>query len=135
MLVGPSFAVFNKSMDTIITIVIIAAAIAFKVIGRKLSSAAGDEVFPTITADPDMLDGPELQEYLEPVEELVRRPEPMVVNEPVFEEVAKPAPAVRHSVRKPSPKILKEEAPLKKEKIDPKKLIVYSEIMKPKYLE
>ena len=31
--------------------------------------------------------------------------------------------------------VLEEEQPVKKEKIDPKKLIVYSEIMKPKYLE
>ena len=31
--------------------------------------------------------------------------------------------------------ILEEEQPKKKEKIDPKKLVVYSEIMKPKYNE
>jgi len=31
--------------------------------------------------------------------------------------------------------ILQEEEPEQKERIDPKKLIVYSEIMKPKYLE
>ena len=39
---------------------------------------------------------------------------------------------LKQKAKKP---ILKEEEPKEKEKIDPKKLVVYSEIMKPKYTE
>lgn len=126
-------------MDTIITIVVIAAAIIFKVVGKKLSTAAGDEVFPTIPMEPDMMNDLEPLEENYHAEEPVHKPEPVVVT-PVFEEAQSVLP-LKNEVKKTSSKkkcsasILNEDAPKKKEKIDPKKLIVYSEIMKPKYLE
>ena len=45
---------------------------------------------------------------------------------------------VKASVQKPSktiPILMEESKKNKKEKIDPKKLVIYSEIMKPKYQE
>ena len=118
-------------MDELITIVIIAAAIIFKVVGKKLGSSGGDEVFPTIPVDPDM------KKYLDDDDDTV-------VDEVVIEEaeralpvqpVHKPvAPAKPVEVKAKTP-ILEEEQPKEKEKIDPKKLIIYSEIMKPKYME
>ena len=98
-------------MDGIITIVVIAAAVIFKLVGKKLSSAAGDEVFPTIL--------PEQEDAHFPLEE----EKPKEMPRPVIPEKKVTAP------------ILEEEQPEEKEKIDPKKLVVYSEIMKPKYLE
>lgn len=125
-------------MDGIITIVVIAAAVIFKLVGKKLSSAAGDEVFPTIL--------PEQEHAHFPLEEEKPKemPRPVVVAEKVFEEapralppkpaMKKPAPVVIPEKKVTAP-ILEEEQPEEKEKIDPKKLVVYSEIMKPKYLE
>lgn len=126
-------------MDTIITIIVIAAAILFKVVGKKLSTAAGDEVFPAVPVEPDVMNGPVQLENDQPVEVPVSRPEPMVMTS-VYEEVQRAVPVKKEvrkvqSVKKPSTSVLKKDAPEKKEKIDPKKLIVYSEIMKPKYLE
>ena len=134
-------------MDELITLVIIAAAIIFKVVGKKLGSSGGDEVFPTIPVDPDM------KKYLDDDDDMVDdetefhdpffRSKP-VVDEVVIEEaeralpvqpVHKPmAPAKPVEVKAQTP-ILEEEQPKQKERIDPKKLIVYSEIMKPKYIE
>lgn len=134
-------------MDELITLVIIAAAIIFKVVGKKLGSSGGDEVFPTIPVDPDM------KKYLDDEDDMVDdetefhdpffRSKP-VVDEVVIEEaeralpvqpVHKPvAPAKPVEVKVQTP-ILEEEQPKQKEKIDKKKLIIYSEIMKPKYME
>ena len=134
-------------MDELITLVIIAAAIIFKVVGKKLGSSGGDEVFPTIPVDPDM------KKYLDDDDDIVNAEEEFhdpyfrqmpVIDEEVIEEaeralpvqpVHKPmAPAKPVEVKVQTP-ILEEEQPKQKERIDPKKLIVYSEIMKPKYME
>jgi hypothetical protein len=110
----------TNNMDGLITVLIIAAAIIFKVVGKNLKSAAGDEVFPHVPFEPE--DVPSVEE-----------------EKPLFEEaqIALPAKPVqtKPSVRKPEVPILVEEEPQEKEKIDPKKLVIYSEIMKPKYLE
>ena len=136
-------------MDELITLVIIAAAIIFKVVGKKLGSSGGDEVFPTIPVDPDM------KKYLDDDDDMVDdetefhdpffRSKP-VVDEVVIEEAERAlpvqpvqsvqpvAPAKPVEVKVQTP-ILEEEQPKQKEKIDKKKLIIYSEIMKPKYME
>lgn len=58
----------------------------------------------------------------------VSRPEPVVTENVVRQTAPKPRP-----VKKP---ILEEEVSQRKgEKIDPKKLVIYSEIMKPKFTE
>ena len=136
-------------MDELITVVIIVAAIVFKVVGKKLGSAGGDEVFPTIPVDPDMKNDLDTDEDGEVFQNPFFRPRP-VVDEVVIEEaeralpvqpmVQKPvdrkpvAPSTPADVKVQTP-ILEEEQPKQKEKIDKKKLIVYSEIMKPKYME
>ena len=128
----------TNNMDGLITVLIIAAAIIFKVVGKNLKSAAGDEVFPHVPFEPEDL--PSVEEE-EPVEEhkplAVKRR--AVAEKPLFEEAQRALPAkpvqTKPSVRKPEVPILVEEESQEKEKIDPKKLVVYSEIMKPKYLE
>ena len=65
----------------------------------------------------------------------------VIVPRPVVVEPVAPVPVVApveeapRSVEPVNTPILQEEEPEQKERIDPKKLIVYSEIMKPKYLE
>ena len=119
-------------MDELITIVIIAAAIIFKVVGRKLGSSGGDEVFPNIPVDSDM------KKYLDEEDDVVDdETERSLPVQPVHKPVAplsSVAPAKQVEVKAQTP-ILEEEQTMQREKIDPKKLIVYSEIMKPKYNE
>ena len=136
-------------MDELITIVIIAAAIIFKVVGKKLGSAGSDEVFPALPVDPDMMNIPDAESESEDVQEPFFMPRPvyvepaadeMVVEEveralPVKSDVQEPAVPVQPARVKIQTPILEEEQPEQKEKIDPKKLIIYSEIMKPKYKE
>ena len=125
-------------MDGLITVLIIAAAIIFKVVGKNLKSAAGDEVFPHVPFEPEDLPSAEEDDSVEvPGPQVVERP--TVSEKPFFEEAqrALPVKPVRPepSTKKAQTPILVEEEPQEKEKIDPKKLVVYSEIMKPKYLE
>lgn len=131
-------------MDELITIVIIAAAIIFKVVGKKLGSAGSGEVFPTLPVDPDMMNIPDAESESEDVQEPFFMPRPVYVepaaDEMVVEEAeralpAKPAAPVKPAQVKIQTPILEEEQPKQREKIDPKKLIIYSEIMKPKYKE
>ena len=128
-------------MDGIITILIIAAAIIFKVVGKKMDSAPGEEVFPQFPFNPEpaVETSSEDEEAEDTAAEEGEEEEPhfkpeTVTDELVIEE-AKAALPVQPSVQKPVAPILVEEEPAPKEKIDPKKLIVYSEIMKPKYME
>ena len=128
---------YQDVMDEIITIVIIAAAIIFKVVGKKIGSAgSGDEVFPTIPVEPDMMNVPNAEDDVEDIQDPFFRPSP-VVDEVVIEEVERvlPVTPVKPVEVKAQTPILEEEQPKQKERIDPKKLIVYSEIMKPKYME
>ena len=106
-------------MDGIITIVVIAIAIIFKVIDKRLKKAAADEVFPSITTDPDLMK----------IEQIVDEDEEPAVIYQVFEEAQKALPSEPQESAKVADPVRK------KEKIDLKKMIVYSEIMKPKYLE
>ena len=123
-------------MDGIISILIIAAVIIFKLVGKNISSGSGDEVFPTIPVEPGkepiFIEQDEPTPVMEERPAPVRKEEPLVCPEPVFEEGAKAVQPVAPKVDEP---ILVEEEPKLKEKIDPKKLVVYSEIMKPKYFE
>ena len=126
-------------MDELITIVIIAAAVIFKVVGKKIGSAGGDEVFPTIPVDPDMMKESDPMEEIGEEKDLFYRSRP-VVDEMVIEEAERAVPVKPETPVKPvevkvQTPILEEEQPKQKEKIDKKKLIIYSEIMKPKYNE
>lgn len=99
-------------METIFTLIIVLLPIIFKLIGKKLEQSG---------AQPQHS---EQQEQIEDWAEVLRR---HIEAQQVEVETVKPVKAAKP--------ILQEEEPKKKEKIDTKKLIMYSEIMKPKYDE
>ena len=142
------------NMETIIGLLFILLPVIFKFIGKRLEQSGqsdkagkfkkiaeklnGDEevetpVFDWLSEEPDE----------DPVEEPVK-PAPVVIPVPaepqihLWEAEAQPVSKkkIKHAqksvkARKP---MLEEDVPQKKrEKIEPKKLVIYSEIMKPKY--
>lgn len=114
-------------MEEIIGLITLVAVFIFKIIGKKLESASGK---PAPTVSPQEV-FPELD---------MQDEEPEVTPEPEVRPVAMPKTAylpdsveeVKRQVRK-TKQILIEEEKKPHEKIDPKKLIVYSEIMNRKY--
>lgn len=138
-------------METIIALLFVLLPIIFKLIGKKLEkSGVTDQaermrrIAEALGADED--EAPIAEWLKEHEREMAQEHErEMVQEEPVkvpklvkpeVKPVEKfvPRNAVPASQKKKKP-ILKEEKPKNREKIDPKKLIVYSEIMKPKYTE
>ena len=141
-------------METIIGLLFILLPVIFKFIGKRLEQSGqsekagkfkkiaeklnGDEEVETPVFD-WLSDEPDEEPFEEPV-----KPAPVVIPVPVepqihlWEAEAQPVSKknIKHAqksvkARKP---MLEEEVPQKKrEKIDPKKLVIYSEIMKPKY--
>ena len=145
----------NKNMEELTGILFVVGAIVLKVIEAKFKKAAKQpapkvqpqEVFPEVTDQtgglPKWLEDMEreLRQSESQMESLGPQPEPVkpapveVKPEPAptisFEEALKP---MKKAPVKPARKpILKEEEKKTREKIDPKKLIVYSEIMNRKY--
>ncbi len=103
-------------MEEIIGLLIIVATFIFKVVGKKLENA-GQTAETVLEVEQEPLPSPSVPEY----------------TENVTRQVAPAKPAAPKSVaRKP---ILNEPVRTKKEKIDLKKMIIYSEIMSPKYNE
>ena len=144
-------------METIIGLLFILLPLIFKLIGRKLEKAGQAEKAGQLKELAEMIGGEdetpatqtwhtdpvfELEPELEPEPEPQPEPEqvaPVVVMEPVKHVPVKHVPvkqaAVKPSVKVKPKKVALEEKKEKKEMIDPKKLIVYSEIMTPKYSE
>lgn len=126
----------------IIGILFFLLPVAFQAIGKKLEKA-GETEGPGGPENPEsgpITDWTEvIRRHLEQQQEVFGRVEP----EPVSEPVPEPVPVhksvekdVRHPVEISKAMSVMEEEPIKSgEKIDPKKLVVYSEIMKPKYTE
>ena len=142
------------NMETIIGLLFILLPVIFKFIGKRLEQSGqsekagkfkkiaeklnGDEEVETPVFD-WLSDEPDEEPFEEPV-----KPAPVVIPVPVepqihlWEAEAQPVSKkkIKHAqksvkARKP---MLEEEVPQKKrEKIDPKKLVIYSEIMKPKF--
>ena len=117
-------------METIFTLIIVLLPIIFKLIGKKLEQSGAQQ-------------NSEQQEQIEDWAEVLKR---HIEAQQVEVETVKPVQEA--PVQKPQPKqtrkpkpvkaakpILQEEEPKKQEKIDTQKLIIYSEIMKPKYNE
>ena len=116
-------------METIIGVLVAVFILIFKVIEKKMSDSAQpqskpqpaqrtlEEIFPIF----ELVEQEEEQEAYSVTEEMPEEAAPSVkVAEPFYEPAA--------------PKIeVKEETPKEKEKIDPKKLVVYSEILNRKY--
>ena len=140
--------------DIIITVLALALGLGFKVIEKKLKSAGkpakagrfkeladlfgeeGAEVFPPVASSEDPEEVP--MEAVAPDAEQSRQvsvPKPVVIEPVAPAPVVAPVEEAPRSVKPVNAPILQEEEPEQKERIDPKKLIVYSEIMKPKYLE
>ena len=143
-------------METIIGLLFILLPLIFKLIGKKFEQAGQSEraermreIAQTLGGgDDDDDDDPwELDDDgqvievrpvvpaapVPPAPVVVRPVQPMqqVVTENVTRQTAsRPKPTVK--AKRP---ILEEEVKKKGEKIDPKKLVIYSEIMKPKYTE
>ncbi len=132
-------------METIIGLLFILLPVILKLIGKRLEQSGQPEkakklqdFLDTISSEEDEVDDEMEVEYDDDGQiisvhpKMIWEPEPVSTPAPektfVFE--SKPAPAVKKQ-KKP---VLVEETPKKKsEKIDPKKLVIYSEIMKPKF--
>lgn len=139
----------TKCMETIIGLLFILLPIIFRLIGKKLEQSGHGapaekmrKIADAFGEDEDAVDdGVETDDdgqivfvppVQQPVQQPVWKPEPLPVT---AHPKQKPKPVVKAKpavARKP---ILLEEEPEKKnhEKIDPKKLVIYSEIMKPKF--
>ena len=130
----------NKNMETIIGLLVVLLPVIFKLIGKKLEAAAAEQQKQVQSPDEwaEVLRRHMEQSQDPELEELLKEPTPpaeihRVQNSPKTgnEQGRKMAERKYVSV-KPSAPILQEEEKKPKEKIDPKKLIVYSEIMRPK---
>ncbi|MBR5569215.1 MAG: hypothetical protein IKW27_10840 [Bacteroidales bacterium] len=100
-------------METLIGLLFILLPVIFKLIGKKLENSGNTEAAKTLE-----------YEIVRPVKE-----------EPTKVEVAKPKAAKAQPAKAVAKTVEAPETAKEKEKIDLKKLIVYSEIMKPKYEE
>ncbi len=148
-------------IDIIIAVLFIALPALFKAIGNKLEKSgkadrAGKlkKVAEAFEDDEDesTIEGWVLKQMEEseekPVEPVVLDPEPVTVPKPavaqidIMDYIDKPETVVKRQIKRVPPKpsvsrkpmMLVEDEPKKKgEKIDPKKLVIYSEIMKPKF--
>ena len=115
-------------METIIGLLFILLPVIFKLIGKRLESSGNQDKARKVREIAQALDGEE-----SPVHDWEEEPQLPYQTKPV------PAPIVPHPALEVKPTVsrkpvLVEEEPKRKgEKIDAKKLVIYSEIMKPKF--
>ena len=131
-------------MQTIIGLLFALLPVIFKMIGKKLEQAGQYEKAGKVREI--------VQEYLEPesdsddqvledisswfnTEPETKTEVPVVepVKEIAFEDAAHVLKRRKQAEKKQAPVFLEEKPQKNKEKIDPKKMVIYSEIMKPKY--
>lgn len=142
-------------METIIGLLFILLPLIFKLIGKKFEQAGQSEraekmreIAQTLRGgddddedDPWELDDDGQVTEVRPAAPAPVAPTPVVVRpvQSVQQTVAENVTRQTTSRPKPTDKakrpILEEETKKKGEKIDPKKLVIYSEIMKPKFTE
>ena len=119
-------------METIFGLLFILLPVIFKLIGKKLeqSGKTGPIVEVLSETFDESSDEPAPEPVAKPVERPVMefKPEPMPVYRP---------PKVEENVVRQTESSIQMEQKKKPaaEKIDPKKLVIYSEIMKPKFTE
>ena len=121
-------------METVIGLLMVLLPVIFKLIGKRLEQAGQGQQNAGPVEETPIEDWAEtVRKHLEQISE---QEEPYVESEPVMQEAAQKVvhEPVAKKVRKHKP-ILQEDVKKKREKIDTRKLIVYSEIMKPKYTE
>lgn len=133
-------------METIVGLLFILLPVIFKLIEKKLQQSGTAAQQETVRQIKDLFEmeendltdeieddvEPEIGDYVEPepkfevnpVIEFMERVEPQVVK-----------PAAPAQKKRTAPILMEEKDNKKKEKIDPKKLVLYSEIMKPKHQE
>lgn len=133
-------------METIVGLLFILLPVIFKLIEKKLQQSGTPAQQETVRQIKDLFEmeeddltdeieddvEPEIRDYVEPepkfevnpVIESLERVEPQVVK-----------PAAPAQKKRTAPILMEEKDNKKKEKIDPKKLVLYSEIMKPKHQE
>ena len=118
-------------METIFGLLIVLLPVIFKLIGKRLENAAENAAEST---QPIEDWEQEIRRYLQQQQEGLVEPKPEIVVDP--KPVVKPINEGVHAVKPKKTKlVLQEQEKKKKAKIDVKKMIVYSEIMKPKYME
>ena len=111
-------------METILGLLIVILPLVFKLVEKRLQASGRQQDAETVQEWIEMFSTEEEQEEKAPEAVKIQ----LVEEAP---KAVKPKPVVQQ--KKPVKQILVEEEPKKKEKIDPKKLVIYSEIMKPKY--
>ena len=133
-------------METIVGLLFILLPVIFKLIEKKLQQSGTAAQQETVRQIKDLFEmeendltdeieddvEPEIGDYVEPepkfvvnsVVEFLEKVEPQVVK-----------PAAPAQKKRTAPILMEEKDNKKKEKIDPKKLVLYSEIMKPKHQE
>ena len=133
-------------MEEIIGLLIVVGTLILKVVGNRLEKSgkkAAPEAVPQEEPEVDFDFKGWVREALYDAEAEAKAEEPLdqapVVMKPEAEAVrVQPKPVQPKPVKKPvvrKPILEEEESGKKGEKIDPKKLVIYSEIMKPKYTE
>lgn len=133
-------------MEEIIGLLIVVGTLILKVVGNRLEKSgkkAAPEAVPQEEPEVDFDFKGWVREALYDAEAEAKAEEPLdqapVVMKPEAEAVrVQPKPVRPEPVKKPvirKPMLEEEESGKKGEKIDPKKLVIYSEIMKPKYTE
>ena len=113
-------------METVIGLLFLILPAVFSLIGKRLEKAAGTK--PWQVQEPGQM----------PVPEQVPLPEPMPAIKPLQPKPQpQPVQVPRHQPVRKTVKVKEEEVVPEKKKsvIDPKNLVIYSEIMKPKFLD
>lgn len=133
-------------METIVGLLFILLPVIFKLIEKKLQQSGTAAQQETVRQIKDLFEmeendlTDEIEDDVEPEIGDYAEPEPKFVVNPVIEflekvepQVVKPAAPAQK--KRTAPILMEEKDNKKKEKIDPKKLVLYSEIMKPKHQE
>ena len=131
-------------MEEILGLLVALAVIIFKVVGKRLEkSGAPAPEYAEDSGEETPVNPFDVKKWIEEVsKELEVKQEPAAGAAPVME-APRMKPVVEEAPRavaKPASKVIApkaavpgDDAPRAKEKIDPKKLVVYSEIMNPKF--
>lgn len=122
-------------METIIGLLFILLPVIFKLIGKKLEQSGHTGQAETIRKIAEALGDDAEAEYDEEGQ-IVHLPEQPSAKSSVQPQAVVPVRVVQEEgkqgiIRKPL--LVEEKDEVEKEKIDPKKLVIYSEIMKPKF--
>lgn len=122
-------------METIIGLLFILLPVIFKLIGKKLEQSGHTGQAETIRKIAEALGDDAEAEYDEEGQ-IVHLPEqpsakPSVQPQPVVPVRVVQEEGKQGIIRKPL--LVEDKDEVEKEKIDPKKLVIYSEIMKPKF--